>query len=73
MQANAGLFRGLFNKKKAFSLLENGSLHFLGSDCHNLTSRLPDIGNAYSEIEKKFGTDFVKFMTDFVLKKLVGQ
>jgi len=37
----------------------------LGSDCHNMTDRRPDIGKAYEVIRKKFGNDFLIGFNDF--------
>lgn len=37
-------------RKKLFGLLENGRIHFVGSDCHNLTSRPPDFSKGLSAI-----------------------
>lgn len=36
-------------------LLKNGMVHFIGSDCHGTTRRIPKIGMAYDHIFKKFG------------------
>ena len=36
---------------KAMSMLEEGKIHFVGSDCHNTTSRCPRIGKAFEIIE----------------------
>ena len=55
MQANASFFKGMFSRRRAFEMLRGGGIHFIGSDCHNTTSRAPDIGAAYSLIEKKLG------------------
>jgi len=70
IQANADFLKGFFNRKKAFKMIDSNKLHLIGSDCHNITSRPPKIGEAYNVIEKNYGSDFVKFMTDFASKKL---
>ena len=55
MQANASFIRGLFSRRRAIEMLAGHGIHFIGSDCHNTASRAPDIGAAYSLIEKKLG------------------
>jgi protein-tyrosine phosphatase len=70
MQVNASFFDGLWTRKKAFRWLEEGRLHFLGSDCHNLTSRPPKIEAAYAYIRRKFGRDLVENMTAYGYRML---
>lgn len=57
-QVNASFFLDFFGKRRAFSMLDAGEIHFLGSDCHNMTSRPPRIGQAMAVIRKKFGDEF---------------
>lgn len=59
MQCNASFFTDRFLRRKAFRMLSEGVIHFIGSDCHGVDHRPPMIGSAVSAIEKKFGTDFV--------------
>lgn len=42
-------------RKKLFKLLESGRIHFIGSDCHNLTNRLPEYEEGVQAIQKKLG------------------
>ncbi len=42
MQLNASAFSGLLHRRKAVSLMQNGFVQFIGSDCHNLDSRKPN-------------------------------
>ena len=65
MQVNASYFAELRTRRKALSLLKKGGIQFLGSDCHNLTSRAPKIGTAYEVIKNKFGEDFVWQMNEY--------
>lgn len=65
VQLNAAAFTSFSSRRAATSLLKEGRAHFIGSDCHNLTSRAPRIGEAYDIIRKKLGEDFVSQMTDF--------
>ncbi len=59
MQINANFVYGLLTRRKAFGLLKNSAVHFLGSDCHNLSDRAPDIGKAFDIIKNKLGRDFL--------------
>ena len=62
IQVNAGAFEHLGGRRKAVKLLDAGCVHFVGSDCHNLTSRPPKIAPAYELIRKKFGSEFTAEM-----------
>ena len=65
MQVNASFFVNRSSKRKAIALMKNNGIHFVGSDCHNITSRPPYIGKAYEIIEKKFGADYISQMNEF--------
>ena len=65
MQVNASFFERFLSRGKACRLLDSGLIHFIGSDCHNLTSRPPRIAAAYEVIGKRFGEDFVSQMVEF--------
>lgn len=65
MQVNARLFARLGSRMKAMKLLDYGMVHFIGSDCHNMTSRPPDIGAAFDAIRRKFGEDFFTQMQEY--------
>lgn len=62
MQVNASYFADFGTKRKALRLLENGMVHMIGSDCHNMTSRPPLITRAYDVIRKKFGDEWIDQM-----------
>lgn len=70
MQVNASFFSGFMNKRKALRWLDEGRVHFIGSDCHNTTSRPPNIEFAYDIIARKFGEDFLKAMTGYGYRML---
>lgn len=46
LQSNAGNFVGGFRSRKAIKSLESGEIDFVGSDCHNMSSRAPNMGLA---------------------------
>ena len=60
VQANASFFqRGGLTSKLAFKLLKADKIQLLGSDCHNLTSRVPNLGVTIEAIERKFGKEII--------------
>ena len=65
MQVNASFFIRLLTKQKAIKLLGMGCIHFIGSDCHNMTSRPPKIDLAIQLIQKKLGEDFTAQMNEY--------
>ena len=65
MQVNASFFEHFYTKQRAVKFLESGYIHFIGSDCHNMTTRSPNIGEAYELISKKFGEDYLYQMNEY--------
>ena len=63
-QSNPDFFTGFFTRNRAFSMLKNNEIHFLGSDCHNLTTRKPELQKATEKIRLKFGNKLLKLLTD---------
>ncbi len=49
--------RGL--RKKLFKLMDAGNIHFIGSDCHNLTTRPPAYEPGINALVKKCGSECV--------------
>lgn len=60
VQANANFFLRPSTKLMAMRMLKNDQIHLLGSDCHNLSSRLPNLGAAVEKIEKHLGRGAIK-------------
>lgn len=60
IQANASFFQGFVNQRKALRLLNEGFIHVIGSDCHNMEHRPPKIGYAFDIIQKKLGEQFLQ-------------
>lgn len=58
-QCNAEAFLSFKTKRWALDLMKKGYIHFLGSDCHNVTSRPPMLDKATAVIEKKFSRQFL--------------
>lgn len=59
LQMNAENFRSFFPKRKALKFFGEGTAKLLGSDCHNLKNRLPEIKFAYDAIAEKLGDEKV--------------
>ncbi len=51
MQSNAEFFLKWSTRKKACRMLRNGRIHLLGSDCHNMKSRPPVIGEVLRKMD----------------------
>jgi protein-tyrosine phosphatase len=70
MQANAEFFGKLGSRRRALRLLDAGLIQFIGSDCHNLSSRPPKLDSAYHLIAKKFGEEYLSQMNKFGYRTL---
>lgn len=66
MQVNASYFLRFLTKRKGLAQLQKNEIHFLGSDCHDLKVRPPQIGAAYEYIGEKLGRKFLSSWDDFV-------
>jgi protein-tyrosine phosphatase len=70
-QVNASFFAGFATRRKALGMLKQGRIDFIGSDCHNLAQRPPQLDKAYGYIEKKLGIDFINQMNEYGESMLV--
>lgn len=52
-QMNAEAFDSFMTRRMAMKQIERGQLHFLGTDCHNITSRPPNMNIAKQAVEKR--------------------
>lgn len=57
VQANADFFLQKSTAAFALRLLRENRIHLLGSDCHNLTDRAPNLGDAIRVISGKLGSE----------------
>lgn len=55
VQANASFFLSRSTASMAVRMLREGRIHLLGSDCHNMTDRAPDLGAAAEVIRNRCG------------------
>lgn len=60
VQANAEFFLRRSTARFALRLLREGRIHILGSDCHNLTDRAPNLGLAAKVIRKRLGEEMME-------------
>lgn len=57
VQANAEFFYDRRTYNMAMRMLKSGKIHLLGSDCHNMESRKPDLREAAQIIEDRLGKE----------------
>lgn len=72
IQSNAEYFIGFWTRRKALNYLKNNIIELIGSDCHNMTKRPPNLGVAYEIINKKCGKDVVDKLNRNASKILRG-
>ncbi len=60
IQMNASSIVQKKTRKRALSLVKNGFIEVIASDCHNLTKRPPELGAAYEILKLQFGRDYVQ-------------
>lgn len=61
VQVNGSYFLDAKTQRQAIQQLQNGTLDLVGSDCHNLTSRAPNLGQArHAAKQHHAGDDFSK-------------
>lgn len=55
VQANAGFFQNRWTVGMALKMLQKEQIHLLGSDCHNMEDRKPNLGAAVETIRQRLG------------------
>lgn len=65
VQVNATFFTNFATRRMALRLLRNDQIHLIGSDCHNLTDRKPNLSEATQIIQKKLGDDALKRIAQY--------
>lgn len=53
IQKNAESFSGFFGERRACREVKSGMIHLLGSDCHNLSSRKPNLSLATESLTRR--------------------
>ena len=65
VQANASFFLRAATAGMALRMLKKGQIHLLGSDCHNTSTRSPNLGAAAERIRKKLGEDQLRKIWEY--------
>lgn len=59
VQANAEFFLNKASSARALRMLKKGQIHLLGSDCHDLSHRAPNLQEAVALIERRLGKETI--------------
>lgn len=70
VQANADFFLEKATAGMAMRMLRADQIHLLGSDCHNMSSRQPNLGAAVERIRRKLGEDAIERIRGYESKVL---
>lgn len=70
VQANTSFFTQMKTASMAMRMLKAGNIHLIGSDCHNISDRKPDMGAAVARITKKLGADALARINEYETKVL---
>lgn len=65
VQANASFFIRKSTRRMALRMLRDERIHLLGSDCHNLDTRVPNLATAVEIIEKQLGDEAIERINYF--------
>ncbi|MBO4220375.1 MAG: hypothetical protein J5933_05570, partial [Clostridia bacterium] len=60
IQSNADFFSARSTRKRALRMLNDEQIHFLGTDCHNMTTRPPNMREGLDVIEERFGEEMLR-------------
>lgn len=69
-QMNAGAFSSFRMRRIAFKIIDYGRPVLLGSDCHNMKDRCPNLSVGRKALQKKYGEAFL-FNMDFLGEALL--
>ena len=62
IQANASFFTGWKYTRMALKMFDRGQIHLLGSDCHNTSTRPPEMNLATDALRKRFGDGAIAYL-----------
>ena len=65
VQGNAGFFLRAGTRAKALRMLGRDQIHLLGSDCHNLSGRAPNMGKALQLIGRHLSPDVMERIVSY--------
>ena len=64
IQTNASFFSRWQTARKAIAMLRREEIHFIGSDCHDMHQRKPNISEAAAKITRKLGPGGMDFLLE---------
>ena len=73
VQANADFFLERPTSAMALRMLKRKEIHLLGSDCHNLTSRKPNLDGAVELIGQRLGREALRRILSYQRDVLTGR
>lgn len=59
LQMNAEVLFSYFPRMRAEKLIKDGIIEFLATDCHNMTSRKPNLNDGFNVLRTRCGENFV--------------
>ena len=65
VQSNGDFFLRRSTAAMAIKMLREDRIHLLGSDCHNTTTRQPNLGSARKLIQRRVGAAFLERVDDY--------
>ena len=65
VQANASFFTKASTRRMALRMLSRDQIHLLGSDCHNMSTRKPNLGEAVEIILDRLGPEAVERINSY--------
>lgn len=72
IQINAEAFLSWKTRRRVLRIIQKKKVLLLGSDCHNISSRPPNLQQARAVIKNKLGEEYLK-QIDFWGQKLIGK
>ena len=73
VQANGEFFLQRATRSLALRMLKQGKIHLLGSDCHNMEDRSPNLGETVRLIEEKLGPRAIRSICDYQEEVFTGR
>ena len=73
VQINASSLTAGLRAKRWLGMFRDGTAHILGSDCHNLDSRPPDLDRGREVIRKKLGEEVLFRADEYAAELLMGR
>lgn len=70
VQANAEFFLERRTRRMALQMLRKGQIHLLGSDCHNLKDRKPNMAEAIQLIQSHLGQEQLSLIQSYEIEAL---